>query len=51
VPFTFEHTNLRRAKARDRVNLECDMVGKYVIRAAELAGLSLGPVGANEVRH
>ncbi len=26
---------------RDRVNLECDMVGKYVVRAAELAGLTL----------
>jgi riboflavin synthase alpha subunit len=51
VPFTLQHTNLQQAKARDRVNLECDMVGKYVIRAAELAGLSFGPVGANEVRH
>ena len=37
--------------AHDRVNLECDMVGKYVVRAAELAGLSFAPVGANEVRH
>jgi riboflavin synthase len=36
VPFTLEHTNLRRAQQRDRVNLECDMVGKYVVRAAEL---------------
>ncbi len=51
VPFTLQHTNLQQAKARDQVNLECDMVGKYVIRAAELAGLSFGPVGANEVRH
>jgi riboflavin synthase len=38
VPFTLQHTNLGRAEARDRVNLECDMVGKYVVRAAELAG-------------
>ena len=38
VPFTIEHTNLKRAQVRDRVNLECDMVGKYVVRAAELAG-------------
>ena len=41
VPFTLEHTNLKRAQIRDRVNLECDMVGKYVVRAAELAGLSV----------
>jgi riboflavin synthase len=36
VPFTVDHTNLRRAQVRDRVNLECDMIGKYVARAAEL---------------
>src|SRR3954453_2909391 len=41
VPYTMEHTNVGRMKVRDRVNLECDMVGKYVIRAAELAGLTL----------
>lgn len=51
VPFTLEHTNLKNAQKRDRVNIECDMVGKYVVRAAELAGLSLGPVGLDEVRH
>jgi riboflavin synthase len=39
VPYTLEHTNLSGIHARDRVNLECDMVGKYVVRAAELAGL------------
>jgi riboflavin synthase alpha subunit len=36
-----EHTNLSRVRARDRVNLEVDMVGKYVVRAVELAGLHL----------
>ena len=41
VPYTIDHTNLRRAQVRDRVNLECDMVGKYVVRAMELAGLTL----------
>jgi len=39
VPFTREHTNLSRARIQDRVNLECDMVGKYVARAIDLAGL------------
>ena len=38
VPFTWSHTNLRGARAGDRVNLECDMVGKYVLRAMELMG-------------
>lgn len=37
VPFTMEHTNLRRAKARDAVNLECDIIGKYVARTLDLA--------------
>jgi riboflavin synthase len=41
VPYTMTHTNLARARLRDRVNLEVDMVGKYVVRAAELAGLTL----------
>jgi riboflavin synthase len=50
VPFTMQHTNLGRLKIRDRVNLECDMVGKYVVRAAELAGLSLG-ARPGEVTH
>jgi riboflavin synthase len=38
VPFTWSHTNLRSTRAGDRVNLECDMVGKYVLRAMELMG-------------
>ena len=50
VPFTMQHTNLGRIKIRDRVNLECDMVGKYVVRAAELAGLTLG-VRPGEMAH
>jgi riboflavin synthase len=51
IPHTLEHTNLHKAQIRDRVNIECDMVGKYVVRAAELAGLSLTPVRAGEVTH
>lgn len=50
VPFTMSHTNLGAAQRRDRVNLECDMVGKYVVRAAELAGLSL-TVAKHETTH
>jgi riboflavin synthase len=51
VPYTMAHTNLGRVKVRDRVNLECDMVGKYVVRAAQLAGLTLNGVGPGEVTH
>lgn len=40
VPFTWQHTNLSSLGAGDRVNLECDMVGKYVARAVQLFGAS-----------
>ena len=35
VPFTWDHTTLRTLRPGNRVNLECDMVGKYVVRAIE----------------
>jgi len=35
VPFTWEHTNLCRATPGTVVNLECDIIGKYVVRALE----------------
>jgi len=35
IPFTLEHTNLRDRETGDAVNIECDMIGKYVIRACE----------------
>jgi riboflavin synthase len=41
VPFTIEHTNLKALKKGGTVNIECDMVGKYVARAIELAGLTV----------
>jgi riboflavin synthase len=37
IPFTLAHTNLQRAAEGTAVNLEFDMVGKYVSRAVELA--------------
>jgi riboflavin synthase alpha subunit len=36
IPFTWTHTNLAALVPGSRVNLECDMVGTYVARAAEL---------------
>ncbi|MGE3955102.1 MAG: riboflavin synthase [Vicinamibacterales bacterium] len=37
IPFTMAHTNLRQAAAGTPVNLEFDVIGKYVARAADLA--------------
>lgn len=48
VPHTWTHTTLRLLRAGDRVNLECDMLGKYVVRAAELAGRGEGRRTAND---
>jgi len=36
ISFTWAHTNLSSLGVGATVNLECDMVGKYVARAAEL---------------
>ena len=38
IPFTWRHTSLRHAKVNDAVNLEFDLIGKYVLRAMEVAG-------------
>lgn len=35
IPFTLTHTNLQHAKHGDIVNIECDILGKYVARALE----------------
>jgi len=40
IPYTWDHTTLSNLKSGDKVNLECDVLGKYVIRAAEIAGIS-----------
>lgn len=32
IPYTYEHTNLHKVKAGDTVNLEFDIIGKYVAR-------------------
>ena len=37
IPYTWEHTNLRSLRVGDPVNLECDILGKYVFRALEVA--------------
>jgi len=32
IPYTFDHTNFRELKVGDKVNLEFDIIGKYVQR-------------------
>lgn len=32
IPFTYEHTNISHLKEGDQVNLEFDVIGKYVMR-------------------
>jgi riboflavin synthase len=36
VPFTWSHTSLPSLRVGSRVNLECDILGKYVARAMDL---------------
>jgi riboflavin synthase len=36
IPYTYEHTNLRYLKETDKVNLEFDMIGKYILRKMNL---------------
>jgi riboflavin synthase len=38
IPYTWDNTMLQHARPGDLVNLECDIIGKYVVRAAEIAG-------------
>nr|WP_315824813.1 hypothetical protein [Paraflavitalea speifideiaquila] len=35
IPYTFEHTNIKNISSGTRVNLEFDMIGKYVQRIAQ----------------
>ncbi len=39
IPYTFEHTNFCRIEAGTVVNLEFDIIGKYISRLAELKAL------------
>ncbi len=37
IPYTFEHTNFKNIEVGSRVNLEFDIIGKYLARLAEFA--------------
>jgi riboflavin synthase len=36
VPFTYEHTNIKEVQEADLVNLEFDLIGKYLLRRLSL---------------
>ena len=36
IPYTFEHTNIKDLKINDTVNIEFDMIGKYVQRYLQI---------------
>jgi riboflavin synthase len=36
IPYTFEHTNIKNVFPKSKVNLEFDMIGKYVTRLIKL---------------
>ena len=39
VPYTWEHTTFKTYRSGESVNLECDILGKYVVHAMELGRL------------
>ena len=36
IPYTYEHTNMQHLKIGDEVNIEFDLIGKYINRMMEL---------------
>lgn len=38
IPYTYEHTNLKAKQAKDSVNLEFDVLGKYVVNYLQNRG-------------
>ena len=39
IPYTYEHTNFKNFKIGTKINLEFDVIGKYVARLFEVRGL------------
>jgi riboflavin synthase len=48
IPFTLQHTNLRGRRVGDKVNIETDLIGKYVHRFLEKTG-DTSQTGADRV--
>ncbi|MCH5597041.1 riboflavin synthase [Niabella ginsengisoli] len=36
IPYTYNYTNIRFIKAQSTVNIEFDVIGKYILRSREL---------------
>lgn len=47
IPYTWEHTSLRHLREGDRVNLEGDMIGKFVAHLLERRGAVPGAGGVS----
>jgi riboflavin synthase len=43
IPYTWRHTTFNTLRVGDKVNLECDMIGKYAVRAMELSATPRKP--------
>jgi riboflavin synthase len=39
IPYTYEHTTMQYLRPGEKVNLEFDMVGKYVVRGREMKNI------------
>jgi len=46
IPYTFEHTNLQQVKVGTVVNLEFDIIGKYVARLMGVSTNAITPLNA-----
>jgi riboflavin synthase len=42
IPFTWEHTNLNQLQTGQQVNIEFDMIGKYIQRHIQMLELNNG---------
>ncbi len=53
IPFTWSHTNLKESRVGDTVNLECDIIGKYVLHALKIGDFNVPAKNAasNEDQH
>ena len=40
IPYTYENTNFKQLREGDQVNVEFDLIGKYIIRQLELRSVS-----------
>ena len=51
IPFTWSHTSLCGAKVGSVVNLECDIIGKHVVRAFEISAPNLEQMNLSDTEN